>query len=94
MGFMKRDNGKGELVPAGYEVVSCSGPSDHETVSSHATLEFALAVYEATKATLKTTKGSDVRLYVKDKQGYMNCIKSWIYTARGVEHESDRLQEL
>lgn len=90
---MKRDCGQGELKPIAWEVVSTQGKSDDETVTSHATLDFALATYEA-RVALATMPCSNVRLYAKDKQGYANCIKSFIRTAQNEVHTTSRLHEL
>jgi hypothetical protein len=91
---MKRDCGTGELIPVRFEVVSCKGTNDKEKESRHATLVEALAEYNHRTAMLHDIKCSDVRLYAKDKQGYANCIKSWMLDASGVVHERDRLEEL
>ena len=74
---MKRDCGQGELKPTSWEVVSCVGKDDKEQVQSYLTLDFALSCYRAQLALHKDVDFTDVRLYAKDKQGYMNCILYW-----------------
>jgi hypothetical protein len=71
---MKRDCGQGELIPIMWEVVSCKGMDDKETVSKFnlpidAAKEF-VRVFEE----LKNISYSNVRLYATDKQNYSNCI--------------------
>lgn len=91
---MKRDCGKGELIPIKFVIVSCVGQSDDEKEQEFNTLDFALSAYRAQVSILKDIKCSDVRLYIKDKQGYMNCIKSWILCKDGKINETDRTSEL
>ena len=80
---MKRDHGPGELIISEYVVVFCSGKSDTEYESSHNTLDFALSVFDSRVDVLKDKPCSDVRLYIKDKKGYMNCMKTWMHCHDG-----------
>ncbi len=73
---MKRDCGDGELCPIEWEVVSCIDQSDDETVTEYITFEEARKVYGSILPEL--IPRSNVRLYAKDKQGYANCILSYI----------------
>ena len=91
---MKRDCGIGELIPVAYEVVSCHGQSDDESVMKFVTLGEATACYDSVVPTVKAAPYSDVRLYAKDRQGYMNCIKSLIHCADGSLNTTDRVVEL
>lgn len=91
---MKRDCGQGELIPIKYVVVSCYGESDDETESSFDSLELALKNFEIQVENRKNVKCSNVRLYVKDKQNYMNCVKSWMLDFNAVTSVTDRLSEL
>lgn len=91
---MKQDCGKGELIPSEWVVVWCSGESDKEHKDFYKTLEFALSTYNAQVMRYKDVALSDVRLYARDKQGYMNCLKMWMKCADGTVMETDRLKEL
>jgi len=75
---MKRDCGKGELIPFVWKVLSCKGMDDRERCSIHKTEEEAIAAFDKRKVELSQIKFSNVRLYVGDKQGYLNCIDSWV----------------
>lgn len=90
---MKRDCGQGELIPIKWVVVSCQGRSDHEIEQSFPTLELALINYKEQLEYVLATPCSDVRLYAKDKQGYMNCMKMAIHSLSEITY-TDRLSEL
>ena len=91
---MKRDCGSGELIPTKWVVVWDSGMNDNETESKHPSLEVANLAFEAKRTELAETNCSGVRLYICDKQGYMNCVKNWTRTAQGTVHETNRFNEL
>jgi len=82
------------MIPIKWVVVSCASISDEETEHEFNTKEFAMSAYRAQITKLRSTECSDVRLYCKDKQGYMNCMKSWIHCKGGSINETDRLTEL
>jgi hypothetical protein len=91
---MKRDCGPGDLIPYKWEVVSCKGMSDDETKSTHDTLELAKIEFEKRLLDVKETNCSNIRLYVKDKKGYMNCIRHWSKMANGEIMDTNRFNEL
>jgi len=74
---MKRDCGKGELVPAYWRVLYCASESDKEGKHDKLTKDEALKIFDDLCKILKDNKFADVRLYVCDKQGYANCVRSW-----------------
>jgi len=70
---MKRDCGKGELIPTAWLVVSCTGIADHEAELSFTTrAEAEISFHEILQ---QLVPYSNVRLYARDKQGYENCMK-------------------
>jgi hypothetical protein len=89
---MKRDCGKGELIPIKWVVVSCFGQSDDEIESKYDSL--GAAQIEFNRIAKGLVNCSDVRLYAKDKQGYMNCVLSIMITLKGERFEKNRLNEL
>lgn len=91
---MKRDCGNGELIPIKWVVVSVVGQTGDKHEQKFLTKDFAESAYRAkTEITLLNECSSSI-LYAKDKQGYMNCIKSTIHCKGGQINESDRSNEL
>lgn len=88
---MKRDCGDGELVPYCYKIIYSPGTSDREvkipaTGIDDPRFEDILSRLEAY---------GNVRLYVMDKQGYMNCIRHVFITENGeICIAKDRRNEL
>lgn len=91
---MKRDCGSGELIPTKWVVVSASGQSDDEYETCHDSMELALAEYERRLEHVLHTRCSSVMLYIKDKQGYMNCVKNVINPLTGDIYRRDRTSEI
>ena len=91
---MKRDCGEGELIPVKWEVVSCQGMSDSETVTTYRNFVDAKGAFDSVWSVVRNTPCSDVRLYAKDKQDYCNCIISRIITKDNMVYENDRTKEL
>lgn len=91
---MKRDCGPGELIPNKWVVVSTSGQNDCEHETRHDSMELALAEFERRLVHVLATKCSGVRLYIKDKQGYMNCVKNVINPLTGDIYRRDRTSEI
>lgn len=93
---MKRDCGKGELVPVGFRVAYCKGMKDKEVMSKPiSTLEDALFTYNTILNDVKSEPFSDVRLYAEDRKKYMNCIRATYISADGEINTSlDRVGEL
>lgn len=89
---MKRDCGKGELIPVAYEVVLATGQSDEESKWKFDSMVEAQKKFDELQATLVPC--SSLRLYVKDKQGYANCILNHTITLQGKEIKTDRRNEL
>lgn len=88
---MKRDCGKGELIPIRYSISWNVGNTDKEQyrdISSHLSKDFDYIL-----ATLPPL--SNIRMYVHDKEGYCNCIRSTYIDSKGVAKEvTNRLEEL
>jgi hypothetical protein len=84
---MKRDYGKGELIPVEWEVVSCEDKSKKERVKSFKSEDEALEDFKVRKSTLQC---GSVRLYIKDKEGYCNCVLSYFMDAAGTVSIMDR----
>lgn len=74
---MKRDCGKGELIPDAWDLAYCSGPFDREFRCRYHDQAEAEKAFEAQRNNLARIPYSDVRLYVGDKEGYKNCILYW-----------------
>lgn len=79
---MKRDCGLGELIPVRWEVVSCIGKTDRETVKKFTTEQMARELFEAVADTLPAF--SNVRLYATDRFGYSNVLARVFADEKGV----------
>lgn len=89
---MKRDCGKGELVPYRYEIVHVVGRSDKE-FKTPVTATEADAKFEEILSRL--IPYSNIMLYALDKQGYANCIRSvWVTQDGKLSVATDRRSEL
>jgi len=88
---MQRDCGKGRLIPHSYLILYCVGMDDteqKETVSGPYSSRF-----DEILATLPPF--SNIRLYVRDKQGWANCLYSVTLSSTGEQSTSpDRRGEL
>lgn len=91
---MKRDCGKGELIPIQWSVVWCKGRNDEENERHFSTLDTALELYHTLVEQLKSDPCSNIRLYIQDKAGYANCIMSFSHQADGKFRTTDRRSEL
>jgi hypothetical protein len=88
---MKRDCGTGNLIPHKWLALSHSGISDREHKLSITGPDDPKI--DALLGSLPKTMGSDLRVYVEDKQGYRNCILA-IYWNDGWLVSTNRIQEL
>lgn len=91
---MKRDCGPGELIPNKWVVVSASGQNNDEYETSHNYMELALADYERRLEHVLNTRCSHVMLFIKDKHGYINCVKSVTNPLTGDISRMDRTSEI
>ena len=88
---MKRDCGKGELIPIRFVIKYCPTKADKEL--SRLATGLNDPAYEAIQQTL--VPYGNVRLYACDKAGYCNCIRSTHCSPTGeLSHSTDRRTEL
>ena len=87
---MKRDCGKGELIPHRYEIVYHVGMSDNK-VKMPATGPNDPKFEEVLS---RLIPHSHIMLYALDKQGYANCIRSVALSRAGEVSIRDRRAEL
>lgn len=88
---MKRDCGKGELIPLNFLIKYHTGKADREQTKS-ATGPDDVAFDTIQK---ELTPYGDIRLYVRDKAGYCNCIRSVSCMPNGeFKQNIDRRKEL
>jgi hypothetical protein len=89
---MKRDCGKGELIPISWTVMVSEGQNDDEVEFNGLTFEAANQLFEEKAKHIGNC--SSVRMYCKDKKGYMNWIRSQTLTLKGERFDRDRRNEL
>lgn len=88
---MDRDCGEGKLIPVGYKLVWSIGLTDKE--SSKKLSDPFSKEFEDLLITLPAC--SNIRMYVLDKAGYANCIRSAFVDKNGAVTEgTNRLSEL
>ena len=90
---MKRDCGKGELIPVAFIVRISTGKNDTETRTKFASLAEAIGAFDKALGSIKEPH-SAVALYAKDRAGYENCILSAFWSDSEEAKVTNRLNEL
>lgn len=89
---MKRDCGKGDLIPIRWELVYSPPYSDKELVTKFKTLDEAMPSWNERSKILVAC--SNLRLYAVDKKGYANPVMSIFINVNGIVQTTDRRSEL
>lgn len=86
---MNRDcDNKNRLVPSWFQVIWCVGLDDKQHRSEKfKTYREATDFYKEVVEKLKNVVCSNVVIYVGNKQGYMNYVRSWFLYETGAEEE-------